>query len=76
MGLAEELRMERDLAHHCFHLRSGAENETIEGIRALVVDKDQSPRWHPSCVKDVTPDMVAPFFTSPWESTAHPLAML
>ena len=76
MGLAEELRMERDLSHHCFHLRSGAENETIEGIRALVVDKDQSPRWRPSCVKDITPDMVTPFFTSPWESTAHPLAML
>jgi enoyl-CoA hydratase/carnithine racemase len=77
MGLADDLRMERDLVRHCFHTvhlgRTGGSTETVEGIRALVIDKDQSPRWSPPRIEDVTPDMVTPFFTSPWPVHAHPL---
>jgi hypothetical protein len=51
-------------------------SETVEGIRALAVDKDHSPRWNPAGVEEVTPDMVAPFFESPWPADAHPLAAL
>ena len=74
------LRMERDLVRHCFHTghlqRSGASSETVEGIRALAIDKDHAPRWNPGRIEDVTPDMVAPFFQSPWPRHAHPLAAL
>lgn len=73
LGLADALRMERDLVRHCFHLRPGAASETVEGIRALAVDKDHAPRWNPARIEDVTPDRVAPFFTSPWPAHAHPL---
>ncbi len=77
MTLADDLRMERDLVRHCFHTRhlgrSGASSETVEGVRALAVDKDHAPRWNPSRIEDVTPDMVAPFFVSPWPAHAHPL---
>jgi enoyl-CoA hydratase/carnithine racemase len=73
MGLADELRMERDMVRHCFHLRPGAASETVEGIRALAVDKDHTPRWSPARFEDVTPEMVAPFFASPWPPHAHPL---
>lgn len=80
MSLADDLRMERDLVRHCFttvHLqRTGAASETVEGIRALAVDKDHRPRWNPSGIEDVTPDMVAPFFDSPWPTHAHPLRAL
>ena len=80
MTLAEDLRMERNLVRHCFttaHLgRSGVRSETVEGIRALAVDKDHSPQWSPLRVEDVTPDMVAPFFVSPWAAQDHPLAGL
>ena len=76
LGLADDLRMERDLVRHCFHLRPGAESETVEGIRALAVDKDHSPKWNPARIEDVTPDMVAPFFASPWPAHAHPLRAL
>ncbi|WP_414708463.1 enoyl-CoA hydratase/isomerase family protein [Ramlibacter sp.] len=72
MGLADDLRMERDLVRHCFHLRPGA-SETVEGVRALAVDKDHAPRWNPARVEDVTPEMVEPFFSSPWPAHAHPL---
>ena len=76
MGLADDLRMERDMVHHCFHLRPGAAGETVEGIRALAVDKDQAPRWNPATLADVKPEMVAPFFVSPWTPSTHPLRHL
>jgi enoyl-CoA hydratase len=72
--------MERDLVRHCFqtrHLeRSGTSSETVEGIRALAMDKDHQPQWNPSSIEDVTVDMVAPFFVSPWPASAHPLRHL
>lgn len=80
MTFADELRMERDLVRHCFytaHLqRSGHASETVEGIRALAVDKDHAPRWMPARIEEVTPDMVAPFFESPWPAHDHPLGTL
>lgn len=75
MDLATDLRMERDMVRHCFFLRPG-QSETVEGIRALAVDKDHAPKWSPARIEDVTPDMVAPFFVSPWPVHAHPLALL
>jgi enoyl-CoA hydratase len=33
--------------------------EFLEGVRALLVDKDKSPRWNPTRLADVTPAMVA-----------------
>ena len=75
MTLAEDLRMELDLVHHCFHLRPG-QSETVEGIRALAVDKDHQPRWNPSRVEEVDSGVVAAFFKSPWAEQAHPLASL
>ncbi|MBT9457498.1 MAG: enoyl-CoA hydratase/isomerase family protein [Burkholderiaceae bacterium] len=76
LSLADDLRMERDLVHRCFHLRPGAASETVEGIRALAVDKDHAPRWNPARVEDVSAAMVAAFFDSPWTPDTHPLREL
>jgi enoyl-CoA hydratase/carnithine racemase len=80
LNLAQNLQMERGMVRHCFytaHLeRFGNASETVEGIRALAVDKDHQPRWNPAHIQDVTNDMVAPFFVSPWSDYAHPLAHL
>ncbi len=80
MTLADDLRMERDMVRHCFHTahlgRSGHASETVEGIRALAVDKDHAPKWNPAALEDVTPEMVQPFFASPWPAAAHPLRAL
>jgi enoyl-CoA hydratase len=80
MSLADDLRMERDLVRHCFHTdhlsRRGARTETVEGIRALAVDKDRQPKWEPARIEDITPEMVLPFFVSPWPAVAHPLRHL
>jgi enoyl-CoA hydratase/carnithine racemase len=73
MTLADDLRMERGMMHHCFHLRPGDRSETVEGIRALVIDKDYEARWKPAKIEKVTPEMVALFFESPWTAQTHPL---
>ena len=76
MSLADDLRMERDMVYQCFHLRPGAASEAVEGIRALVVDKDYKPRWKPARIEDVKPGMADAFFASPWSAQAHPLREL
>ena len=77
MNLSDELRMERDMVRHSFHPqhlnRTPSQSDTVEGIRALAVDKDHAPRWSPAHIDEVTPEMVTPFFTSPWPAAAHPL---
>lgn len=73
MTLADDLRMERDMVHLCFHLRLAAESETVEGIRALAVDKDYKPQWKPARIEDVKPGMADAFFVSPWTAEEHPL---
>lgn len=77
LTLAQDLQMERDMVRHCFfpkHLhRSAAGTDTAEGIRALVIDKDNTPQWQPARVEEVTTDMVQPFFKSPWMAHCHPL---
>ena len=35
-----------------------------EGVRAAVIDKDRNPRWSPTAIEDVTPEMLAPYFVS------------
>jgi len=71
MSVAECLRMERTMVRRCFE-----HGETVEGIRALAIDKDQQPSWQPPSFDLVTPEMIAPFFTPAWPEYAHPLRML
>jgi enoyl-CoA hydratase/carnithine racemase len=80
LSQADDLRLERDLVRHCFHTahlqRAGASSETVEGIRALAIDKDHAPQWSPARIEDVTADMVNQFFVSPWPKHGHPLQYL
>lgn len=68
MGVADCLRMERTMVRHSFE-----EVEVIEGIRSVVIDKDGAPKWLPSSLADVTPEMVERYFEPAWPSYAHPL---
>ena len=76
MGLANNLRQERNLVRQCFQWRPGVASETVEGIRALAVDKDHTPRWNPARIEDVAPADVEAFFKAPWPDHAHPLRHL
>ena len=75
MDVATDLRMERDMVRHCFYLRPG-QSETVEGIRALAVDKDHNPQWNPARIEEVPEDLWKAFFVSPWPAHSHPLAHL
>jgi enoyl-CoA hydratase/carnithine racemase len=68
MDVAACLRMERDLVRRTFD-----HGEVIEGVRALVIDKDNAPQWNPAALVDVTDDMVEGFFAPVGPAHAHPL---
>lgn len=68
MELADCLRLERTMVRRCFE-----HGEIVEGIRALVIDKDNKPQWRPASFEEVTPEMIATFFISAWPDYAHPL---
>ncbi|MDE2203946.1 MAG: enoyl-CoA hydratase/isomerase family protein [Burkholderiaceae bacterium] len=66
--LADELRRELDMMTHVF-----ADGDGIEGIRALAVDKDHTPKWKHASIDAVREEEVAAFFVSPWRREQHPL---
>lgn len=39
-----------------------AKKDFFEGVRALLVDKDKYPQWHPKKLQDVTDEMVEVYF--------------
>ncbi len=41
-----------------------ASDDFREGVRAAVIDKDRNPKWSPSRIEDVTPEMIAPYFAN------------
>ncbi|SFB35513.1 Enoyl-CoA hydratase/carnithine racemase [Collimonas sp. OK607] len=71
LSLADVLRMEYVAALHC-----AAHPDFAEGIRALLIDKDQRPHWQPASLGEVRSDWMAEFIVSPWSADAHPLANL
>jgi enoyl-CoA hydratase/carnithine racemase len=71
LGVAECLRMERTMVRRNFE-----HGEILEGVRALVIDKDNAPKWSPPTLDGVTPAMIARFFEPAWPAHAHPLREL
>ena len=57
-------------------LHSAAHGDFAEGIRALLIDKDRSPKWQPATLAEATPAWAQTFFVSPWDDATHPLADL
>jgi hypothetical protein len=47
--------------------------EVLEGVRALVIDKDNAPRWNPPTLAQVSQQMVEQFFAPAWPENMHPL---
>ncbi|NML62970.1 enoyl-CoA hydratase/isomerase family protein [Massilia sp. RP-1-19] len=71
LDVADCLRMERTLVRHNFE-----HGEVLEGVRALVIDKDNAPKWNPATMDEVTQEMVEKFFAPVWPAKAHPLRHL
>ncbi|NVD99603.1 enoyl-CoA hydratase/isomerase family protein [Massilia sp. BJB1822] len=71
LGVADCLRLERNLVRRNFE-----HGEVLEGVRALVIDKDNQPRWNPPTLAEVRAEDVARFFEPAWPEHAHPLRHL
>jgi enoyl-CoA hydratase/carnithine racemase len=71
LSLAQCLRMEFGMARQCF-----TQGDFMEGVRALVIDKDNAPRWRPARIEDVSEASVQSIFEDPWKGAVHPLATL
>jgi enoyl-CoA hydratase/carnithine racemase len=71
MALADCFRMELGMMQQCF-----VHGDFVEGTRALIIDKDNTPHWTPSRIHDVTEEMIERFFNQHWPAGAHPLAIL
>ena len=71
LSVADCLRMERTMVRHCFK-----HGEVLEGVRALVVDKDGQPKWNPPTLAGVSAELVDGFFAEVWPAYAHPLREL
>lgn len=72
MSLADVFRLEYIVALNCV-----AQGDLVEGIRALLIDKDKSPRWDPATLTGASASWVKPLLEARWlEGRAHPLADL
>jgi len=61
LSLAEVFRLELVVALQCC-----AHPDFAEGVRALLIDKDNAPKWTPPTLAEVTPDWVEEHFRAPW----------
>ena len=71
LSLADCFRMELGMVEQCF-----VQGDFIEGVRALIIDKDNAPRWTPGRLDEVTDASVDAFFIDRWRREDHPLAHL
>ncbi|MDR0228697.1 MAG: enoyl-CoA hydratase/isomerase family protein [Flavobacteriaceae bacterium] len=69
--LAEIFRAELNLSCQC-----AMHSDFAEGVRALLIDKDQRPKWQPQTFDEVTPELVDSYFIPLWDKNEHPLKHL
>lgn len=71
LSLADCFRMELGIVQMCF-----AHGDVLEGIRAMIIDKDGKPAWRPGSLAEIDPERIAAFFPPLPETDDHPLARL
>lgn len=69
MALSDMFRMEMVIGTHC-----ARHPDFAEGVRALLIDKDQTPKWSVPSLDEVPRERVLEHFEAPWE--INPLADL
>ncbi|MFT4058327.1 MAG: enoyl-CoA hydratase/isomerase family protein [Legionella sp.] len=57
LSLAQCLQMDYDIVSHFMHGK-----DFYEGVRALLIDKDKNPHWHPECLELVTEEVIEGYF--------------
>lgn len=57
-------------------VRCAERPDLAEGIRARLIERDQSPRWSYDSIRDVPRDYIESHFVPPWDEQDDPLAAL
>jgi enoyl-CoA hydratase/carnithine racemase len=71
LTLAEAFRLELTLSVNCAIM-----GDFVEGIRALLIDKDRNPQWRHAGIAEVSAEDIDALFIAPWGEQPHPLADL
>ncbi len=72
LSLAEVFQLEYNVAVNCC-----AHGQLQEGIRALLIDKDKTPKWQPATIQEVDKNLVESLLATPWtDASKNPLASL
>lgn len=71
LGLADVFRMELIVALGCC-----AHPDFPEGVRALLIDKDNQPKWSPASPDAVTAAWIEAHFTAPWSAQLNEISPL
>lgn len=70
MSLKDVFRMELAMARECTRRA-----DLAEGIRALLVDKDRTPKWSYATVAEVPEEVVQRHFPPLWDDATDPMAL-
>lgn len=65
--LASVFRAELNLSVQCC-----IHPDFVEGVRALLVDKDKNPKWQPATLEEVSRDWIESYFEPLWTPEEHP----
>ena len=70
LSLAECFMTELAIATNCL-----SRPDFAEGVRALLIDKDQSPKWSVTSIDDLSQSLIDEHFVGHWEGAGrlHPL---
>lgn len=71
LSLKEAFMQELVLSMQC-----AAHPDFAEGVRALLIDKDNTPKWTPAALEEVSDEWIEGHFASPWSADEHPLCDL
>ncbi|AOE84834.1 enoyl-CoA hydratase/isomerase family protein [Pseudomonas sp. TCU-HL1] len=68
LSLADCFALELHLDYQWFD-----QGDLMEGVRALIIDKDKNPRWNPPTLAELTQERVLPFFSGFQAAPGKPL---
>jgi enoyl-CoA hydratase/carnithine racemase len=71
MSLAETFQMEMVIGTHCAN-----NHDFAEGVRALLIEKDNAPKWKFADLESLPAAYVEGHFADPWNGAGNPLADL
>ncbi|HSB95826.1 MAG TPA: enoyl-CoA hydratase/isomerase family protein [Spongiibacteraceae bacterium] len=71
LSLREAFQLELILSINCMR-----HDNFREGVRALLIDKDNQPKFVPPTLADVKEEFIAAHFAAPWGNASNPLSDL